>query len=298
MNSLLGVKYLSCALLFLAVYLLALGVDLPRRNQWQRWLDRLQVRMRRETADPDRPESGSRRARRELNLRVLGLAGGFCLGLALAWDPAFPAATLALAGILAAAGFYVPVLIAASRERQRRRALETQLPDALELTANSMRAGLSLVQALEVVAREIPRPLAAELSDVLRDVRLGLAPEDALAKLSGRWKNPDLELFVLAAEVSRRTGGNLAAVAVQIVETVRERVRLQGRIASLTAQGKMSGWVVGLLPLGLLVAMSLLDPELMQGFLRHPLGWMLLAGGVIMEILGAFFIRKIIDIDV
>ncbi|NTV53223.1 MAG: hypothetical protein HGA76_09470 [Candidatus Firestonebacteria bacterium] len=172
------------------------------------------------------------------------------------------------------------------------------MPDALELIANSVRAGLSLVQALEVVSQDAPQPVSGEFSELLRDVRLGLAPEDALEKLSLRWKNPDLELFVIAAGVSRRTGGNLADVAGQIVETVRERVRLKGRIASLTAQGILSGWVVGLLPAGLLLAMSLLDPELIGGFMRHPLGMVMLGAGAVMELVGALVIKKIVNIDV
>jgi tight adherence protein B len=199
---------------------------------------------------------------------------------------------------LAAAGFAVPRLMLAAQQRQRQKALDAQLPDALELAANSVRAGLSLVQALEVVGNEAPKPICEEFTEILRDVRLGLAPEEALEKLSLRWKNQDLELFVIAAGVSRRTGGNLADVAGQIVETVRERVRLKGRIASLTAQGILSGWVVGLLPAGLLVAMSLLDPELIGGFLRHPLGMVMLAGGVVMELAGALVIKRIVKIDV
>ena len=94
-----------------------------------------------------------------------------------------------------------------------------------------------------------------------------------------------------------RTGGNLAEVSTRIVETVRERFRLKGRIASLTAQGVLSGWVVGLLPVVLLLGLSLLDPELMGGFFSHPLGMLMLAGGLLMELVGAFFIHKIVNIE-
>jgi tight adherence protein B len=189
-------------------------------------------------------------------------------------------------------------MMLAMQVRQRRQKLEAQLPDALELISGSLRAGLSLVQALEVVARESQQPTAAEFGECVRDVRLGLAPEEALEKLNLHWKNADLELFVVAAGVSRRTGGNLAEVSGRIIATIRERVRLKGRIAALTAQGKMSGWVVGLLPVFLLLGLCLLDPRMMSGFFHHPLGWGMLLLGAGMEAAGAFFIFKIVDIDI
>jgi tight adherence protein B len=227
----------------------------------------------------------------------LAAAGGGILGWLLGGADASPGALLlAAAGIVA--GMAAPRVLAAMGKASRRRALDAQLPDALELLANSLRAGLSLTQAVEVAAKELPAPILEEFKMVAQDVRLGLAPEDALEKATLRWPSPDLELFAVAAQVSRRTGGNLAETSAQIVATVRERFRLQGRIAALTSQGILSGWVVGLLPVGLLVAMSLLDPDLISGFLRHPLGWVMLALGIIMELAGAFFIRKIVQIDV
>jgi len=195
-------------------------------------------------------------------------------------------------------GFLAPRVLRALLKKQRKAALEAELPDALELVANSLRAGLSLVQALEVASQESPRPISEELEEIIRGCRLGLAPVEALEKFLKRWPNPDLELFVVAASVSLRTGGNLAEVAGRIIETIRERVRLKGRIEALTSQGKLSGWVVGLLPLALLAGLSFLDPELMAGFFRHPLGYVILSAGLVMELIGAFFIGKITAIDV
>ncbi len=283
-------KYLALALVFLAVYALVLGLrpvtveDL--RFAWGRWVRRW---------------SGGRPGRETVRTRALPpvlftTCGGVLLGWVLGGADAGPGALL-LAAAGGAAGLAAPRLWARLSATRRRRALEAQLPDALELLANSLRAGLSLSQAVEVAAKELPLPMVREFRSVAQDMRLGLSPEDALEKAAVHWTNADLELFVVAAQVARRTGGNLAETASQIVSTVRERFRLQGRISALTSQGILSGWVIGLLPVGVLVAMSLLDPELMNGFLRHPLGWGMLGVGALMELVGALFIRKIVRID-
>jgi len=290
-------KYLSIAFVFLAVYTLA--GQLQSREQKARFSlwQRLKTMMI--------PDTGFLPAEvlKKWNTRKLqrvGIIAGIAGGLfgfvisGVAWnDPRAYCLVLVLAG----AGFLMPRFILAFMRRQRLQALEIQLPDALELISNSLRAGLSVVQALEVVAREAALPIAEEFGEVVRDCRLGLAPEDAMEKMLKRWPHKDLELFVVAANVSLRTGGNLAEVAGRIIATLRERFRLQGRIASLTAQGKMSGWVVGLLPVVLLIGLSLLDPELMAGFFQHPLGLIMLAGGLLMELVGAFFIRRIVNIE-
>jgi tight adherence protein B len=290
-----AVKYFAIVLFFLAVYALILGLKPGHGEGLKFKLDRLKARYLKETEQlvdkGDRTWDPERMLRTSLVAALSAAALGLLCG-------GFSAGGVFLALVFGAAGFLTPRLLLALGQQRRERSLNAQLPDALELIANSLRAGLSLVQALEVVSREAAQPVAGTFAGVVRDVRLGLAPEEALEKLILRWANADLELFVVAAEVSRRTGGNLAEVAGQIVATVRERARLKGRIAALTAQGVMSGWVVGLLPVGLLVAMSLLDPELIGGFLKHPLGWVMLGGGAVMELVGAFFIRKIVSIDV
>jgi tight adherence protein B len=292
------IKYFVVILFFLSIYWLVLSIKPGTSEALAMKLERFKARYLKDTEKL--LVKGSKRldAQQVLRLSLWCAAGGLLLGMLLGGNNMFDAGSMLLGLSLAAVGFTAPRLMLAAQQRQRQKALEAQLPDALELIANSVRAGLSLVQALEVVANDAPKPVSEEFTEIVRDVRLGLAPEEALEKLSLRWKNPDLELFVIAANVSRRTGGNLADVAGQIVETVRERVRLKGRIASLTAQGIMSGWVVGLLPAGLLLAMSLLDPELIGGFVRHPLGMVMLGAGLVMELAGALVIKKIVNIDV
>lgn len=291
-------KYSIIILIFISVYLAVLVLQSGWRGRWVAFMARLQAGSIRRTSGLQ-PE-GSRRwdDRRIYRWR---LAGAFLLGLGsflmVYASQASPAAYL-LVLVAAAGGFLFPLFILTIWQGRRFHALEIQLPDALELITNSLRAGLSLVQALEVVAQEALCPVSDEFGEVVRDCRLGLSPLEALEKMLKRWDNKDLELFVVAAGVSLRTGGNLAEVAGRQIETIRERFRLKGRIASLTAQGKMSGWVVGLLPLGLLIGLGFLDPELISNFCRHPLGMVMLGAGLVMEIIGAWIISRIVRIEV
>jgi tight adherence protein B len=291
-------KYLVVILFFLSIYWLILSLKPGTGEGLAAKLERFKTHYLKDIEKLLAKGSKRLDAQQVLRLSIWCAAGGLILGILWGGKHWLDAGSVFLGLSLAVSGFLAPRLLLAAQQRQRQKALDSQLPDALELIANSIRAGLSLVQALEVVGHDAPCPVSEEFSEILRDVRLGRSPEDALEKLSLRWKNQDLELFVIAAAVSRRTGGNLADVAGQIVETVRERVRLKGRIASLTAQGILSGWVVGLLPAGLLVAMSLLDPELIGGFVRHPLGMVMLGAGLVMELVGALVIRKIVNIEV
>lgn len=189
-------------------------------------------------------------------------------------------------------------LIPAFHRYWQRKKMVAQLPDTLDMIGNAMQAGLSLVQAMDVAAQEAEGALGPELKKVNQDIRFGLSIEEALTRMQARWGNPDFELFVIAAGVSLQTGGNLAEVIKQITTTIRERRRLQGRIESLTAQGKLSGWVVGLLPFFLFMTLLGLEPELMGGFIRHPIGLVLLAACLLLETLGAWFIIKIVKITI
>jgi len=174
---------------------------------------------------------------------------------------------------------------------------QKQLRTSLEVIANALRAGLSLSQALVLVARETPQPLGEDFSKVVKNIRLGLSPIEALEKLLRSWPNPDLKLFVVAASICLRTGGNLAQVVDRIINTIHARVRLQGKLKTLTSQGKLSGWIVGLLPLGLLLILFWLDPPLIIDFVKHPLGIVMLIVALVMELLGILFIWKIVKFE-
>ena len=210
-----------------------------------------------------------------------GLGAGFVFGFA----GAFAA--------LRAPGFLLRIL----RERRRQR-FNDQLVDALLRMSNALKAGFSLLQAFETVVKEGQNPIAQEFGMFLHQTRVGVRFEDALEQMDQRVGSEDLTLTVRAVEVARLTGGQLTEVFENIAATIRERNRVQGRIRALTAQGRLQGIVVGLLPLLLLLGMSLIDPVMITTFVTSGPGIALLAAVVFLEWLGYLFIKRITNIDV
>ena len=176
--------------------------------------------------------------------------------------------------------------------------MNRQLGDALSLMANALRSGLSFLQAVEVISREMPNPIAEEFSRLLRELNLGVTTEDALRNLTNRVRNDDLELVVTTVLIHRQVGGNLAQILDANSSTIRERLQIKGEIKTLTAQGRLSGWVVGLLPLVMLAILSVLHRDFILLLFTDPLGHILLGIGVVMQVIGAFVISKIVNIDV
>ena len=177
-------------------------------------------------------------------------------------------------------------------------ALNNQLGDALALMANALRSGLSFLQAVEVISREMTDPIAGEFSLLLKEMRLGITTEVALRNLTIRMPSNDLDLVVTSVLIQRQVGGNLTVILDTIGATIRERLQIQGEIRTLTAQGRMSGWIVGLLPIFMAGVLSLFNSAYMAVLFTEPLGHLLLVCGAIMQLLGALIIRNIINIDV
>jgi len=226
----------------------------------------------------------------------VAIVGCCALGLAaIAWI-ATGLAAAAVGGLLA--GATLPVAYLRSREGRRLRSFDNQLPDALTIMSNSLRSGYTVVQAMDVVGREMPPPIAQEFDQVIREVRVNIALEDALTNLLARVPSPDLDLVVTAILIQREVGGNLAGVLDRITSTIRERVRIMGEIRTLTAQGRISGWIIGLLPVALGVILYLADREYMGPLVHHPLGWVLLAIAFAMQVVGVLIIRKLVNVEV
>jgi len=226
-------------------------------------------------------------------LVVLGICtGALLLGLGL----------LALGGVftwvLAIAGLFAPWAIVHRYRLRRIRAFETQLVDSLQALANALRAGLSLQQGLEAVAREAPSPMGQELGIVVKELRIGVALEDALTHLADRVASDDLALTVTSANIARQAGGNMAEMFETIAATVRERFRLEGKIAALTSQGKLQGWIVAALPLLLGGTMGAIRPDLVDPMVGHLFGYGLVALVLLLEATGLFLIRRIVNVDV
>jgi tight adherence protein B len=202
-------------------------------------------------------------------------------------------------------GFMLPKLWLGRRKAGRLNSFNKQLPDTITLVANALRAGSSFLQAIELVVRESRPPISTEFARVIREVNLGLAFENALENMVRRVKSDDLELMATAISIQHQVGGNLAEILDSIAFTIRERMRIKGEIRTLTAQQRLSGYVVGFLPIALAGFIFITSPTFFAPMFENPPGILGLPAGVIILGLGAFamfmgfmFIRKIVDIEV
>ena len=203
------------------------------------------------------------------------------------------------AGALGAGIVYLtPRLILKIMKRRRLERFNAQLSGALNTMSNALKAGFSIQQAFETVVRESESPIAQEFGMFLQQLRVGVPFEDAMEQMEKRVGSDDLTLMTQAIEIARQTGGNLTEVFDRIDETIRERQRIEGKIKALTAQGRIQGRVVGVMPVVLGAVLYLLDPPMMLTFLRSSAGMIVLSIVLLLEIIGAFFIRRIVDIDV
>ncbi|MDR3562940.1 MAG: type II secretion system F family protein [Negativicutes bacterium] len=195
-----------------------------------------------------------------------------------------------------AVGFILPLVFLRLKAAKRVRLFNDQLGDALVLVANSLRTGYSFLQAIEMVAREMPSPIAAEFGRVMKELNLGVTTETALNNMTERVGSEDLDLVVTAVLIQRQVGGNLAEVLDNIAGTIRERIKLKGEIRALTAQGRVSGLIVGMLPFFLGLVIYLINPGYMRILFEHPMGKLCLGVAFGSQIVGMLIVRKIVDI--
>ncbi len=204
-----------------------------------------------------------------------------------------------------AIGAYFPRYYLKYRQGKRVKLFAKQLPDTITLLANSLRAGSSFLQGVELVTREARPPISEEFERVVREMSLGVALQPALNNMSRRVKSEDLELMVTAINIQSQVGGNLATVLDSIAFTIRERVRIQGEIQTLTAMQRYSGYVITLLPVGLAGLLFLISPSYISAMLNKPpealglpLGIVFFIVGLISMGIGYLLIRRIVDIKV
>jgi tight adherence protein B len=197
-----------------------------------------------------------------------------------------------------ALGYMLPRIWVGRRISGRLSAFNKQLPDTITLLSNSLRAGSSFLQSIELVSREGGPPMSDEMGRVVREVNLGLGMEEALHNLVRRIKSDDLDLMVTAIGIQQQVGGNLAEILDTIAFTIRERVRIKGEINTLTAQGRVSGYLVAFLPIGLGAVLNIINPAFMQPLFTQTIGQILIGVGVVMMTIGFLAIRKITDIKV
>jgi tight adherence protein B len=198
-------------------------------------------------------------------------------------------------------GLIVPLLsFGALKFRQGKRLARftTQLPDALNLITSSLRAGHSFQSAIGVVASEMPDPIGVEFALVVNDINLGIPVKEAMAKLVANLDLPDVRMFSTAVLIQREAGGNLAEVLDKLGYTIRERFKLKGQISALTGQSRLTGYVLGCAPVGLFVILFLLFPAYVEPLYTTTLGMFGLGVAGVLQLIGFFIMKKIIDIRV
>jgi tight adherence protein B len=191
-----------------------------------------------------------------------------------------------------------PTLIYRVLKQRRRRALEPQLAEAASAMASSLRSGLAFGQALEQVVKHQPAPISQEFALVLREQRLGVPIDKALQGFATRVDLPDARMLVTTLAIARELGGGLAEALERYARMVRRRLALENRIRALTAQGKLQGWIMGALPIGLAAVLWWLNPNEMNQLIESPAGWAVIAVLVVLEWVGFLLIRRIVQIRV
>jgi len=204
---------------------------------------------------------------------------------------------LAMVAVGGTAGVFAPRLYLKRAEQMRLRKFDAQLVDAITLVANSLKAGMNVAHAIEMVTREMGPPIRQEFAYALKENRLGKRMADAFESMKGRIPSRDLAITVNAMNIAQETGGTLSEVFLKIADTIRERNRIRGRVETLTSQGRMQGIVMTLMPWVIAGVLYLLDPGMVRPLFKETYGQMVLVAVVVLEVLGWLVIRKIIAID-
>jgi|LSQX01.1.fsa_nt_gb tight adherence protein B len=182
--------------------------------------------------------------------------------------------------------------------KRRLERFDRQLPDMLLSLSGALQAGTGVQNALKLLVEEAPSPLGQEIGLMQREQRLGLSFEQALDNLAQRMPSEATGLVVSVLKIATQNGGNLSEALDRISLTLRSRIQVQGRIKALTSQGKMQAWVMSSLPVGLMLVLNVIDPQSMRFLWETPIGWVVLAVIVVLEVAGAWMIRKIVSIDI
>ena len=227
--------------------------------------------------------------------KIGGVVIGLLLGLYLGRGGTVQQVLFGIGGTVI--GFFAMDWYVKFRIARRLKSFNEQLGDTISLLANSLRSGYSLLQSMELVAKESPDPIGSEFKRVVREVGLGLSTQDALANLFRRMPSDDLDLMITAINIQYEVGGNLAQILDTISHTIRERVRIKGEIAVLTAQGRVSGYIVTALPILIGLVVTVINPGYMNTLWVFPWIIMPICGGILIFV-GYMIIRKIVNIEV
>lgn len=235
----------------------------------------------------------------EKKVNLMLLACSFGVGL-LVLVAAWPNMIMGLifGGIFTVLGFQVPPIIFKSLYEKRCDVFVDQMVDALTIMANGIKSGSNPQQAMQRVVEIMGNPISAEFSQVITQTQFGQSFEEALSDLNARIKRPDVQMFVVAINILKETGGNLSETFQTIVTTIRERQKLEKKIATMTAQGIMQGVIITCIPFVLMGVFYFLDPKQLQPMFNTTLGLVMLAAMLGLQIIGGLMIRKIVTIKV
>lgn len=198
--------------------------------------------------------------------------------------------------LLAVLALAAPRVLVSRRIAKRRKAFGEQLDALIDLLAGSLRAGHSILRAIDAAAAESPEPSGTEMGRVVRDASLGRDLLEALEETSQRMDNEDFVWVAQAIQINRQVGGNLAEVLDQVNETIRERAEIKGHIAALAAEGKFSAYILMALPVGIVAVLMTVNPSYMTPMLTNPLGWGMIVAAAILMTIGGLWLRKLISI--
>lgn len=232
-----------------------------------------------------------------MNLATL-LGVALALALAAAGGAHFLGLPLWFVGAAAALGALLPFAYLLRLRQQRMNSIETQLPDALELMARAMQAGHAFSSALHMVGTEGPQPIAQEFRTTFDEINFGLAVPDALLNLAARAHSQDLRYFVVAVLVQRETGGNLAELLTSIAALMRERMKLKGAVRVLSAEGRLSAWILTILPFVLAAVISFINPRFVGLLWTDPIGIQMAGAALVLMALGIVWLWRIISVRI
>jgi len=202
------------------------------------------------------------------------------------------------AGGLAVLGYALPAMWVGSKRASRSKKMNGQLVEMLGMVANSLKSGYGLMQSFEFAGKQLDAPLATELKRMLRDANLGMSAEDALQALGERIGSADLDMVLTAINIQRAVGGNLSEILESVAHTMRERERIRGEIATLTSQQRMTGIIIGGLPIGMGALFMLINPDYMGLLFTTTAGRIMLLAAVALEFLGAMSMKKLLAIEI
>ncbi len=203
---------------------------------------------------------------------------------------------IALIGILL--GYKIPNIFLESVKRKRMKKLNAQLPEALSILSNGLRAGFSFTQAMSVAANELDTPIKDEFIRVIRDNAIGRTLEEALISFSERTDDEDIDMLITALIIQRKVGGNLAEILDTIGDTIRDRMRIRGEVKTLTASGRLSAIVISILPFAVAAFIFIMNPSYIMELFKSTFGIFMVVFAIIMQVLGIIIIIKMANVEI